>query len=180
MAERKPLQKKLRFDVFKRDGFKCQYCGNTPPLIVLEIDHIIPVSKKGTDEIDNLITSCFDCNRGKSNIELNILPQRTSDKAIFLQEREEQYKAYKKLLVSIDKRIKKEMTEVDDVYSRYFPGYSLSEGFKENSLKRFIKSLGVPFCIDAMNKACYKLQGYNEDKAIRYFCGICWNKMRGE
>ncbi len=34
--ERKPLSKKMRFDVFKRDGFQCQYCGAMPPNIVLE------------------------------------------------------------------------------------------------------------------------------------------------
>jgi 5-methylcytosine-specific restriction endonuclease McrA len=71
------LSKKLRFEVFKRDGFKCQYCGNHPPIVVLEVDHINPVSKGGTNEIDNLVTSCFDCNRGKGNRELTCIPQST-------------------------------------------------------------------------------------------------------
>lgn len=178
MAERISLSKKIRFDVFKRDGFCCQYCGNTPPTIVLECDHIIPVSKGGPDDIDNLITSCFDCNRGKSNIELNILPQKTSEKAELIQEKEEQYKAYKKLLSSIEKRIKKEMNKVDAVYSSYFPEYILSDGFRINSLKKFIVSLGLPIVEKAMNTACYKIK--HKDGAIKYFCAICWNKMRGE
>jgi hypothetical protein len=54
-----------RFDLFKRDGFTCQYCGRRPPEVVLEIDHIEPVSKGGDDDPINLITSCYDCNRGK-------------------------------------------------------------------------------------------------------------------
>ena len=37
---RVPMSKKMRFDVFKRDGFQCQYCGSTPPSVVLEVDHI--------------------------------------------------------------------------------------------------------------------------------------------
>jgi hypothetical protein len=65
MAERKNITKKLRFEVFKRDSFTCQYCGQKAPDVVLEIDHINPVSKGGTDNILNLVTSCFDCNRGK-------------------------------------------------------------------------------------------------------------------
>ena len=68
--ERKPITKKTRFEVFKRDSFKCQYCGKTPPEVTLEVDHIKPKSKKGSDDLNNLITACFNCNRGKSNIEL--------------------------------------------------------------------------------------------------------------
>ena len=65
MAKRKNLSKSVRFEVFKRDSFKCQYCGKSAPDVVLEVDHIIPVSKGGDNDISNLITACFDCNRGK-------------------------------------------------------------------------------------------------------------------
>jgi 5-methylcytosine-specific restriction endonuclease McrA len=40
MAKRKSVGQKLRFEVFKRDGFTCQYCGCSAPNSVLEIDHI--------------------------------------------------------------------------------------------------------------------------------------------
>lgn len=67
MAARKAIPKSLRFEVFKRDSFKCQYCGASAPEVVLEVDHIHPVSKKGGNDILNLITSCFACNSGKSD-----------------------------------------------------------------------------------------------------------------
>lgn len=70
-GKRETLSKKMRFEVFKRDSFVCQYCGNSSPEVILEVDHIKPVSKGGDDSMTNLITSCFDCNRGKSNIELS-------------------------------------------------------------------------------------------------------------
>jgi hypothetical protein len=60
------IGKSLRFQVFARDGFACQYCGRRPPEIVLEVDHIHPVSRGGDDDPINLITSCFDCNRSKA------------------------------------------------------------------------------------------------------------------
>lgn len=63
---------KTRFEVFKRDGFTCQYCGRKSPEVILEADHIVPASKGGKEEMGNLITSCRDCNRGKSNIRLVI------------------------------------------------------------------------------------------------------------
>ena len=48
---RKSLSNKIRFEVFKRDNFTCQYCGRKAPEIVLNVDHIEPVSKGGTNDI---------------------------------------------------------------------------------------------------------------------------------
>ncbi|MCB2112324.1 MAG: HNH endonuclease [Parvularculaceae bacterium] len=90
--ERSSLSKKLRFEVFKRDKFTCQYCGKSAPNVVLHVDHIKPVSKDGTNDILNLITSCEACNGGKSNIELsddNILTKQQQQLSR-LQERREQ------------------------------------------------------------------------------------------
>lgn len=65
MSRRKSLGNKLRFEVLKRDGFTCQYCGAKAPDVQLEVDHIFPVALGGKDEIDNLITACRNCNQGK-------------------------------------------------------------------------------------------------------------------
>ena len=71
VANRKSISKRTRFEVFKRDKFTCQYCGKSAPDVVLEIDHIKPVSKGGNNSMLNLVTSCFECNRGKTNVELS-------------------------------------------------------------------------------------------------------------
>lgn len=71
MSNRKALSDKLRFEVFKRDQFRCQYCGGSAPEVILNVDHIHPVSKGGDNDILNLITSCRDCNSGKSDRVLN-------------------------------------------------------------------------------------------------------------
>lgn len=52
------ITKKIRFEVFKRDEFTCTYCGQKPPAVVLEVDHVIPVARGGQDAIENLTTSC--------------------------------------------------------------------------------------------------------------------------
>ena len=58
----------LRYDVMKRDHFRCCLCGrSSKDGVKLEVDHIIPVSKGGKTTMDNLQTLCWDCNRGKSN-----------------------------------------------------------------------------------------------------------------
>lgn len=66
---RKALSKKKRFGIFERDGFCCQYCGRDPINfdIILEVDHCISVKDGGWNSVDNLVTSCFNCNRWKSS-----------------------------------------------------------------------------------------------------------------
>ncbi len=59
------LSKRLRFEILKRDGFACQYCGAKAPGVFLQVDHIYPVSRGGPDTADNLRAACADCNIGK-------------------------------------------------------------------------------------------------------------------
>lgn len=69
-TERGKMTKSLRYDIFKRDGFRCQICGRKiqdDPDLILHVDHIIPISKGGLTTPDNLRTLCQDCNLGKSN-----------------------------------------------------------------------------------------------------------------
>ena len=65
--EREPIPSKLRFEVLDKYSYTCQYCGRKPPEVTLEIDHLLPTTKGGKTEINNLIVSCRDCNIGKSN-----------------------------------------------------------------------------------------------------------------
>lgn len=56
---------KLKNEVFERDKYTCQYCGAIGG--ILEMDHIIPFSKGGPDELNNLATACRKCNRKKKD-----------------------------------------------------------------------------------------------------------------
>jgi len=65
--KRSALPAKLRYKILKRDRFTCMSCGARAPDVELEVDHKIPVSRGGTDDETNLITKCFNCNRGKGD-----------------------------------------------------------------------------------------------------------------
>lgn len=68
--QRALMTNKLREFIKNRDNFTCCNCGNSTnlePNLLLEIDHIIPVSKGGCTVEDNLQTLCWKCNRSKSN-----------------------------------------------------------------------------------------------------------------
>lgn len=65
---RKPIKPSVRFQVLKRDDYRCQMCGATAKDgATLEIDHITPVSKGGSNDPENLQVLCRDCNAGKSD-----------------------------------------------------------------------------------------------------------------
>jgi hypothetical protein len=87
---------RTRFEVFKRDEFTCRYCGGRSPTVVLEIDHIQPRCDGGSDDAMNLVTSCWDCNRGKSYVPLSevITGEDPHDKAIEIVERRRQMEEY--------------------------------------------------------------------------------------
>lgn len=57
----------VRVSVLHRDGYKCVFCGRSPKQVQLEVDHIVPFSKGGSNDLSNLQTLCFDCNRGKGS-----------------------------------------------------------------------------------------------------------------
>ena len=63
---RMPISVKRRYLVIKRDLYTCKVCNRTG--VPLEVDHIVPVSRGGSDRMENLRTLCQDCNRGKGNI----------------------------------------------------------------------------------------------------------------
>lgn len=66
--QRSLMTNSLRYDILKRDGFRCQICGATAADgVKLHVDHIVPIAKGGKTEPSNLRTLCDRCNSGKSD-----------------------------------------------------------------------------------------------------------------
>jgi len=171
------ISKKTRFEVFKRDGFKCQYCGRTPPAVVLELDHIIPKSKEGVESMDNYITACFDCNRGKGKHLLSNTPPGINNNIELLKEKRKQLKDFNRLIERQEKEYEVGIQAINKIFSDNFPDKTLTDKFNKISAKRFLKLLPTQKVKDAMILAC--LTKYNDPgKALSYFCGICWNWIK--
>lgn len=65
------VNKRTRFEVLKRDGFRCYYCGTRGNEVTgdgLTIDHVVPVALGGTDDAENLVAACSECNSGKASV----------------------------------------------------------------------------------------------------------------
>jgi len=123
--KREAIGKKLRFEVFKRDAFTCQYCGEKAPDVVLHLDHVEPVSVGGTSDILNLLTSCSGCNLGKGarplDDDLAVSKQRAQLEA--LQEKREQIG----MMVEWQKSLMKMDTDTVEVLADFWA--SLGRGF---------------------------------------------------
>lgn len=66
-VERGRVSNKMRFAIYKRDGYRCCYCGRSEDADYLEIDHIKPIAKGGKSTYDNLQTLCRRCNKNKGD-----------------------------------------------------------------------------------------------------------------
>lgn len=174
------ISKKIRFEIFKRDNFCCAYCGRTPPIAILEVDHIIPKSKSGSNDINNLITSCFDCNRGKGGIKLERITPKLEENLEVLKEKQLQLKEFEKMIKFFDNQKNKDIDCVEKVFINSFPDAMFTDTFRL-SVKKFLDILGKQAVLSAMEKAIlqkYKIK--NMEQIVTYFCGICWNIIKGK
>lgn len=181
MSSRQPISKKLRFEIFKRDEFRCQYCGRQTPGVVLELDHIIPVAEGGTDKPSNLITSCFDCNRGKGKTKLNKSALNGNTRAEDIQELaelQEQIKEYERLVRAKQRAEKKALTQINEYWSEKADDkYSLNASGL-SSLSIFLKSLTASEIMEAIDIAAARVPVNRIEDRFKYLCGICNNKIK--
>lgn len=175
MTEREPISKRLRFEVFKRDGFICQYCGSHPPEIILHIDHVRPVATGGRSDIDNLVTACLECNSGKGAIELTVVPQSMADKALETQEREAQIRGYEAILTARRERIEEEMWQIADALVPGSPEDGLNRAWLQK-IRECLGKLGFDDTLDSARIANARFR-YGNAKTFAYFCGICNRKI---
>ena len=142
----------------------------------MHVDHIDPVANGGSNNIDNLITSCDCCNLGKGARLLSDIPQSLKDKALDLIEREEQIKGYNAALMAKMNRIENEAWDI----AAALDGKEFIESCSKQdlqSIRKFLERLPLPEVLAAARSANAKFP-YGGARQFKYFCGICWGKIR--
>lgn len=178
---RKAISKRARFEVFKRDGFKCQYCGKAAPDVILHVDHIHPVSKGGKNDILNLITACLDCNGGKSNVELTdataIAKQREQLES--LNERREQLQMLVKWREGMASIEDESLDAISAAWEVAAPGWHLNDTGLQSARKLMIK-FGVAKVLSAIDVARVQyIKMGDENKATQESVSLGWSKIGG-
>lgn len=181
MGKRKPLSKKIRYEVLKRDSFTCQYCGQMAPEVILEVDHIIPVAEGGDDEIFNLITSCRDCNRGKGRVQLDDNTTINKQKQMLKDSNEirEQVEMMVKWREELRKVDEMQVEEICNLISNITAtGVSVNDHGKIE-LKRLIKQFGFDEVYTSTEIAFDKYywdQEKGAEFAFKKIGGVCYNR----
>jgi hypothetical protein len=183
-SKRRPIRLGVRFEIFKRDAFTCQYCGKKPPEALLEVDHIVPVAKGGGNEETNLITSCLECNRGKSARPLGEITPVAVDRAEELKERALQAQAYSEAVALRNSATQAQIDMINEAWCDAFDGYreggllKLRRGSfpNERTLRIFLNKIPLDVILDCINITASRKRSWPES----YFYAVCWRRIRGE
>ena len=173
------VSRRLRFEVLRRDGHTCRYCGAKAPDVALTVDHVIPETLGGGSEPANLVTACQPCNAGKSSIAPGSpLVDDVEADALRWAKALETAAWYR----SIDLQVMDEL--VGQVGASWLTWKVNATGEKiprpagwEDSIERFI-SLGLT--VDEMKRLIRKAMANDKvdpEETWRYFCGCCWRAI---
>lgn len=185
--KRKKIPKSVRFEVFKRDSFTCQYCGAQAPEAVLHVDHIKPVSNGGDNSIINLVTSCVSCNLGKGAKELGDNSVLGKQKAQLdeLNERRIQLEMLMEYRSQLQSSKEDSLNRVVETIES-LGGYYLSQSGKK-IVKQHIRKYGIQEVLDAVEISADEYLSVDQngevhaesfDLFFNKIGGICFVRMK--
>lgn len=165
--DREPISKKLRFEVFKRDTFTCQYCGAKAPDVLLHVDHIHPVAAGGKSDILNLITACVGCNLGKGARRLDdrSMVERQRMQLEELQERREQLEM---MLQWRDESERQKIDVVGEIADRIEErgGFGPNENGR-NDIRRWLRRFTVPEILAALDESFDQNMVWKDEEPVQ-------------
>ena len=162
------VSKRTRFEVLRRDNYTCRYCKSTTA--PLEVDHVTPVALGGSDEPDNLVAACVDCNAGKAS--------SSPDGETVADVREDA----RRWAAAMQEAARIMADEVDtfeayqDAFHEAWPRYKYAPRGIDGTLAALYNvGLPVEHIVDAARIAG-EARGVVDRAA--YFAGICWKRVR--
>jgi hypothetical protein len=161
---RKTIGKKLRFEVLKRDSFKCRYCGKTAEQAPLHVDHVKPVAGGGTNDIMNLVTACAACNLGKRDIPLDDKSHATAARrqAEILQEQKEILEMMAEWRAGLRDLEGQKVSLLVEHWHAMTPGYVINESFKPE-FRRWLKRYSFEEITEALDTSARQYLEFDED-----------------
>jgi len=174
------VSRRLRYEILRRDGHTCRYCGGKAPDVALTVDHVVPVSLGGTDEPVNLVAACADCNGGKSSV--------PADAPLVEQVAEDALRWGRAMKLAAEYQDDVRCTS-DDVCNAFYDGWTSwtygSDGHTvplpsdwRQSVEHFVKVGLEPGVIYRAVARAMEKRGLRGDFAeFTYMCGILWRTL---
>lgn len=170
------VSKALRFEILRRDNFRCHYCGSEASQTDLHVDHIVPQSLGGTNDPSNLVTACAECNSGKAG--------RTLDEPVLaaVDEKAQRYATAVEQAIAERRQVLTTEQQTTDAFraewNHWEPTEPLPAGFGD-SVRQFM-SAGLDWedIVDSIEIAMSRLNiRGRENGRFEYFCGVCNRKI---
>lgn len=174
MLKRKGISKRVRFEIFKRDSFRCFHCGATPNDGPMHLDHLKPVAEGGTNDPSNLVTACVDCNLGKGAVPLDRIKLHKGKATEAQREQAEQVREWMKIQQEVH-AAKDEVTE--SLTSMWLERVGSEP---QNLAARMSRALAVNTMEqirEAIDVVAIRMHRERETEQLKYFYG-CLKKMR--
>jgi hypothetical protein len=176
----KPVSRRQRFEILRRDGYTCRYCGAQAPDVPLTVDHVIPRALGGATDPTNLVTACKDCNSGKTSTspDEHIVADVDAAAMLFaraIEKAAELRRAERDAMVECIERF-------DDDWMSW--GYDIPGGRHtiprdrnwQQSVERWLE-LGLNN-EDLWSLMAVAMTGPAPEREIwKYFCGCCWREI---
>lgn len=172
------VSKRLRFEILRRDGNACRYCGGVAPDVILHIDHVIPVALGGTDDPTNLVAACKDCNIGKSSVH--------SDAPLVASVADDAIRWAKAMQEAFEREVAKNEKRDDylDAFSDAWHAWRtpqdraipLPEDWQRSITKWYGLGLPIDLLREAIATTMPKTKVPNADK-FRYMAGVVWSTI---
>lgn len=179
-AKPAPISRRIRFEILRRDGHTCRYCGAQAPDVPLTVDHVIPRALGGSDDTTNLVTACRDCNYGKGSTspDEHIVADVDAASLLFAKAMERAAAIRHAELAGLGEMVDK----FDDAWRKWFwkdyeekHEIERDKGWRD-SIVRFIENgLSVDDLLHFMHIAMNSK--VRHDGTWRYFCGCCWKEL---
>ena len=152
-----------------------------PPEVVLHVDHFIPVSKGGTNDSSNLLTSCSQCNQGKK-ARISVSPDEESNLENIIVDKKEvlkQMRRIKKLDDAIHLEKDLQMCDITDYWGIIHGDWDGLTNRNVISLRTFLKYFSVSEIKEAMDLAYSQCTSNSYNAEFKYMCGILQNWRKG-
>lgn len=168
------VSRRLRFEILKRDGYACRYCGAKAPDVVLTVDHVTPVALGGADEPSNLVAACVPCNGGKASVspESDLVEDVSTDALRWSRAIDMATALRRKQLDDMDSVV----DAVGEEWARRFFGYQPYDTMWPSTIERFM-ALGLTLDDFLRYVEVVDRRHLHYKDRWPYFCGCCWKEI---
>ncbi|HEY1668600.1 MAG TPA: HNH endonuclease signature motif containing protein [Trebonia sp.] len=173
------ISKRLRYEVLRRDGYACRYCGAKAPGVELAVDHVVPKALGGTDDPSNLVAACAACNSGKtsSSPDAPLIADVDDDAVRWARAMRS---AADRALADLDARAagRYQFAKWWDAWTFNDGGGTVPRPSDWGLTVDQLVAAGLPLAIleDCVDLAMGRKQVVGSEK-FRYMCGVAWRKL---